>query len=180
MIKKYITPILLCLIIFLITIGSSYAGSVTLGWTANPEVDLAGYKVYYDIDAGPPYNGSTTIGGAQEGNSPVTVWLNGKRPLNNTFDLELVDNSDPEITLTIIDTTKDWYFVVTAFDDGTAESSYSNEVCTADYVPETPGAVYNIRISDSELKENLNDYGGYTGTTPLPSIVRNIRVLVQQ
>jgi hypothetical protein len=43
--------------------------SITLTWTPNPESDLAGYKVYYDLDAGFPYSGT----GAREGESPVDV-----------------------------------------------------------------------------------------------------------
>ena len=173
--------LILIILFFILFTGNLYAGSVTLTWTANQETDLAGYKIYYDIDSGSPYNGTTEMGGIQQGNTPITIWLNGKRPAGNTTDLELIDNANPEITLTIIDTSKDWYFVVTAFDDYSHESGYSNEVCTADYVPpQTPGLVYNIKVSNSEIKEQTNDYGDYTGEAPLPSIVQNIKVLEQQ
>lgn len=42
---------------------------VTLNWTANPESDLAGYKVYYGQNEGGPYDGT----GAVEGDSPIDV-----------------------------------------------------------------------------------------------------------
>src|SRR6185503_12942912 len=43
--------------------------SLTLNWTANPESDRVGYKVYYSTTAGPPYNGT----GATQGASPIDV-----------------------------------------------------------------------------------------------------------
>lgn len=45
------------------------AGTLTLGWTAGPETDVTGYKVYYDTDSGCPYSGV----GAAEGASPIDV-----------------------------------------------------------------------------------------------------------
>jgi len=42
---------------------------VTLQLDANTEQNRAGYKIYYDIDSGPPYNGSGAVGG----NSPIDV-----------------------------------------------------------------------------------------------------------
>ena len=44
-------------------------GVLEVGWSANHEPDLAGYRVYYDTDGRPPYLGS----GASEGPSPVDV-----------------------------------------------------------------------------------------------------------
>ena len=35
---------------------------VVLAWTANPESDVAGYKIYYDTDSGYPYANSVTVG----------------------------------------------------------------------------------------------------------------------
>ena len=42
---------------------------MTLAWTANPEADVVGYKVYYDSDGKYPFDGT----GAAEGPSPITV-----------------------------------------------------------------------------------------------------------
>ncbi len=43
--------------------------SVSLSWAANPEPNIAGYKVYYGAQPGPPYLGR----GATQGPSPVDV-----------------------------------------------------------------------------------------------------------
>jgi len=45
------------------------AMDVTLEWDANTEIDRAGYRIYYDTDAGPLYEGI----GAEEGGSPIDV-----------------------------------------------------------------------------------------------------------
>lgn len=109
----------------------SLATDITFTWNANPVSDnVAGYKMYYDIDAGPPYDGTESMGGADEGDTPIFIWLNGTKPLDKPNDLELLDNANPEITVTKFDLTKQWYFVVTAFDIEEHESGYSNEVVT--------------------------------------------------
>jgi hypothetical protein len=36
--------------------GSTHAMDVTIAWEANTEAELAGYRVYYDTDTGPPYS----------------------------------------------------------------------------------------------------------------------------
>ncbi len=43
--------------------------SINLSWDANPESDVIGYKIYYDIDDRYPYSGS----GADQGASPIDV-----------------------------------------------------------------------------------------------------------
>ena len=42
---------------------------VTLEWNANTESNRLGYRIYYDTDSGPPYNGTRTAGD----NSPIDV-----------------------------------------------------------------------------------------------------------
>jgi hypothetical protein len=61
------------------------AASVTLAWDPNSESDLAGYRVYYDTDQGPPYAGAQ----AAEGPSPLDY------PLTS-----LSDVAAPQVTLT--------------------------------------------------------------------------------
>jgi len=43
-------------------IATAETGSVTLNWSANPESDVAGYKVYWDTDSGYPYANSVDVG----------------------------------------------------------------------------------------------------------------------
>jgi hypothetical protein len=59
----------------------SYALGLTLQWDANGEANLDGYNIYYDTNAGPPYEGT----GALEGNSPIDM------------PLALDENLDPDI-----------------------------------------------------------------------------------
>jgi len=178
--------IIISIVIFSISLfGICSAGMVILGWTANPELHLAGYKVYYDIDTGSPYDGTIDMDGMAQGNTPIVYWLNGKRPPGNITDYELEDNSDPEAVIHIIDTSKQWFFVITAFDTEGNESGYSNEVNTIDdipepYPPETPPSkIYNIRALGTVVVEDVNNASGYSNEPPLPEVVQNIRVVKQ-
>jgi len=108
---KFYMTVLLAIVFILVTVPL-YALDVTLQWDANTEPDLAGYKVYFDIDSGEPYDWA---------NSPITMTLN------------LDENSDPnvvEYTLIALPDGVIWYFVVTAYDNQDLESGYSNEVNT--------------------------------------------------
>jgi len=61
-----------CLSFIIILIASSvYARDVTLQWGANTEDRLLGYRIYYDIDAGAPYEGTD----ADQGTSPIEMPL---------------------------------------------------------------------------------------------------------
>ena len=110
--------ILFCLGLFLYIVTPGYALDITLQWDANRESNLDGYNVYYDTDAGAPYDGT----GAQEGNSPIDV------PLAQD------ENSDPNIVEFTLHNLPDgtYYFAVTAYNNEVPplESGYSNEVCT--------------------------------------------------
>lgn len=98
--------ILLLGLILLCVPAIAQTRDVTLEWIGNAEGDLAGYKVYYKADVGgPPYDGT----GAVEGDSPIDVGN------VTTFKVSNLDSS------------KVWFFVVTAYDTGGLESDYSNE-----------------------------------------------------
>ncbi len=94
-------------IMFLIFASTSYAAEATLQWDANTEIDLGGYKVYYDVDSGAPYANSIVV--------PVQ---------------DLPDSNNPEFVVPDLDDTLTYYFVVTAYDTEapSLESDYSNEV----------------------------------------------------
>jgi len=91
---------ILCLLFF--GIGIARAADVTLGWDANTETNLAGYKLYYNTEKpGPPYPVKVDVGNV----------------LEYTFkDLDLKANN--------------YWFVATAYSIEGFESGYSNEVTT--------------------------------------------------
>lgn len=100
------TP-LLVMIPFIFLIPPGYAAEVTLSWDAVTEANIAGYKIYYYRDSiDLPYEGR----GANEGISPVDV---GNK---TTFTLSGLDDSEI------------YYFVVTAYTTRGIESGYSNMV----------------------------------------------------
>lgn len=81
--------------------------SLSLNWAANPESDVTGYKVYYDLDGQYPYTGT----GAGEGNSPIDV------------------GSALSLTLTGLPAGR-YHVAVTAYDsaaDGTKDQTDGNE-----------------------------------------------------
>ena len=101
-------------LLFFFGVTQSYALDVTLGWDANTEPHVVGYKVYYKTgSSGPPYNGT----GAAQGSSPVTV------PIG-----DLADSDNPEYRLSGLSDSEVSFFVVTAYDTEGLESGYSNEV----------------------------------------------------
>lgn len=110
--KSYIIALLT--IVFMLFTVPLYALDVTLQWDANTEPDLGGYKVYFDIDSGEPYD-----------------WANS--PIMMTLDLD--ENLDPHVVEYTVNSLPDgvvWYFAVTAYDTQALESEYSNEVNTDD------------------------------------------------
>jgi hypothetical protein len=93
--------------------GFCFAADVTLQWDSNTESDLAGYKIYYNIYSGEPYDGED----ADQGPSPITVDIN-----------ELDNSNNPEFTLTGLDEAETYFFAITAYDYEDLESDFSNEV----------------------------------------------------
>jgi len=103
----YLWTPLLVMMPFIFLIPPGYAADVSLSWDAKTEANIAGYKIYYyrgSIDL--PYKGR----GANEGISPVDV--------GNTT----------TFTLSGLDDTEIYYFVVTAYDTKGIEIRYSSMV----------------------------------------------------
>lgn len=109
--------LLLVLALVLLLPATCLAWQVTLAWDANSEPSLAWYKVYYDSSPGDPYYGEE----ADQGISPITILLE-----------DLLDQNNPEFTLTGLDSGPTYYFAVTAGNDEDLESGYSNEVYARD------------------------------------------------
>jgi fibronectin type 3 domain-containing protein len=97
--------------------------TVTLAWDPNTETDLTGYNIYHGSKAGGPY---TKVGSVGVMTAPTFVVT---EPLNGTY-----------------------YYVVTAFNTGGAESGYSNEVSKFINVP--PANPRNLRIPTPTEIEN--------------------------
>jgi hypothetical protein len=102
-----------CLLIFPFALSlapyacDAIAASVTLGWDSNPEPDLEGYVVYRNAGSpGPPYDYSDTL------------------PED-----DLADPLHPKVTLTGLQTDKEYYIALTAYNTDGVESSFSNDVC---------------------------------------------------
>jgi len=88
--------------------------SVTLGWSANSEPGLAGYKIYYKTEfKTPPYDGK----GLNEGDSPINV------PLTS-----LKNPTSPVFTLHGLKSDKTYFFTITAYDRKGRESGFSEGV----------------------------------------------------
>jgi hypothetical protein len=88
--------------------------SVTLGWSANTEPSLAGYKIYYKTESKtPPYDGK----GLTEGDSPVVL------PIE-----KLENPKNPKFTLHGLNKDTTYFFSITAYDGTGKESSFSESV----------------------------------------------------
>ena len=133
--KRYL--VLLILFLFISSPLLAHSGSITISWDKNIEEDLAGYKIYYNINtSGEPYIGV----GAKEGDSPIILPL-----------AELLDPNNPEFALSGLSNTT-YYIVVTATDISNLESLYSNEVSATitNIIPPSPPRNCIIR----ELQHN--------------------------
>lgn len=111
--KKYICLMISVVLVNVFVLYSPCSAfTVALSWDANTESTLAGYKVYYQADSSSlPFQGT----GAAEGAAPVDVY-------NKTT-----------ATISGLDSSRTYYFAITAYDTTGTESSYSNIVT----IPET-------------------------------------------
>jgi len=105
--------------------GGAWAFSVTLAWDPNSESDLAGYRIYYDTDSGPPYRYSINV------------------PLSSPG----FDRYSPEYTVTGLVDGNVYYFACTAYNDSMLESAYSNEVSTGSAPSNPPPILSSLEIN---------------------------------
>ena len=153
--SRYLFNIIFCTFTFIICAltlypkPSVYAADVTLAWTANAEVNLAGYYIYYKSgSSGDPYNGT----GVDKGDSPIRIPLDGLDGLS--------DRENPEFTLHGLSDTQATYIVLTAYSTEGNQSGYSNEVS---FQPSIAPTLSSLSISgDSSVNENSN--ASYTAT----------------
>jgi hypothetical protein len=128
--------------------------SVTLQWEANTEPDLDGYKAYYDIETKCPNNEETC-------NNPDGVYSNNiDVPLSSLSDI-----TNPEVTISGLDTTLDYFLSVTAYDNEDLESDNSNQVAAlAVSEPPIPPDITLIDITllwDANIEPDLFGYKVY-------------------
>jgi len=91
-------------------------GKVLVSWKRNPEIDLAGYRIYFDDDeTGPPYNGAAYYSGQ---NSPVDV-----ADANSHY-------------LRGLQSGHTYYIALTAYDVAANESVYSSEAVFLNTLPQ--------------------------------------------
>ncbi len=107
----------------------AFAGNISLAWDANPELDIAGYRVYYQADsAALPLEGFEAI----EGDSPIDV--------GNASSLSLTGLPDGRV----------YYVAVSAYNAAGTESALSN-IVASDWVPE-PIAPTNGALDESTVE----------------------------
>lgn len=107
--------------------GGAWAFSVTLAWDPNSESDLAGYKIYYDTDSGPPYRYSINI------------------PLSSPD----FNRYSPEYTVAGLVDGNVYYFACTAYNESLLESAYSNEVSTGNASSNPPPILSSLEINSA-------------------------------
>jgi hypothetical protein len=105
--SKYFA-IILILFLFFFWIDFALAGSSTLQWNANTEIDLAGYKIYY---------GTTS----RTGTDPKTCTMCG---YSTKIDVGKVTT----YTINNLTNSQTYYFSVTAYDTSNNESAFSSQV----------------------------------------------------
>lgn len=103
--------------------------TVTVEWDAGQDPGLAGYKIYYDTDSGPPYRpGKADY--ADEGPPPIRV-----------------GRDTTKITLHGLSNTKKYFFAITSFNANGVESGYSPEIAALPTDKKAPGIGDTKRIT---------------------------------
>jgi len=142
------------LMIFMGMYQPSHAMTVALQWDANTESDLAGYKVYYKADSSTaPFDGT----GATEGASPVDV------------------QNQTTASISGLDPSHSYTFVVTAYNTSDMESGYSNLVI----IPEAlaPTVSLTSPANNSNLSGTVNlvaEASDNVGVTRVEYYVNNV------
>lgn len=108
---------ILIVVAMLIFAAPCMASTVILQWDANTEPDLAGYKVYQQVGTNTP---------------PFTQ-------------IQTIPNGTQKATIPDLDSTKTYYFAVTAYNTTGQESAYSNIVQVLPF-PKSPANVRSISI----------------------------------
>ncbi len=99
-------------------------GTVTIEWSGSKDPALAGYKIYYGTNPGPPY-AAEPADSAEEGPSPVRV-----------------GRDVTKITFHGLNGSKKYFFAITSLSKNNIESTYSQEIAT---IPEYgEGKVHDI------------------------------------
>lgn len=119
--KILFTIYIICLMIILSIACHAKPYELTIGWDANTEADLAGYKLYQKKDSSSDYS---------------------RIPVATIADANSVEHT---LTVDIIETNN---FVLTAFDNDNNESDHSNEISfTPDLIPPNkPGGISIKRV----------------------------------
>jgi len=144
--SSIVTTSIVFVIFFLASPSLSYSAEVTLAWDANTESDLAGYKVYYKTgSSGEPYDGTEIA----QGDSGISILLEN-----------LATPDNPIFSLTGLQDSEFYYFVVTAVNSVGLESGYSTEVM---YEPSSTVVTYGI-TSSSEPNGSITPVGTTTVT----------------
>ncbi|MFH1958039.1 MAG: FG-GAP-like repeat-containing protein [bacterium] len=122
------------------------AGEIQLNWSANTEMDIKGYKIYYDTDtSGEPYDGTSI-------STPSPIFVSGK---NTTF-FDLIG--------------LEWttYWLRLKAEDNTGHlSDYTEEISTRPNptVPAAPTTFTGLAVSTYSIKwswtDNANNEQGY-------------------
>jgi len=97
---------------------SPATGTVTIEWSGSKDPALAGYKIYYGTNPGPPY-AADPADSAEEGPSPVRV-----------------GRDVTKLTLHGLNGSKKYFFAITSLNKNNIESAYSKEIAA---IPESGG-----------------------------------------